>query len=106
MRSASMSLFRHFHENQAGNIGVAFAFAFMPVMVGAGSAIDYARAASAKTSLQALVDAAALAGAGATDTSDAGRRSAAMAFFPSQDSQDRVNPNLTANPTVNVSILG
>jgi hypothetical protein len=49
-------------RNTAGNVVVAFAIAVVPIVGLAGAAVDYSRATELKASLQAAVDAAALAG--------------------------------------------
>lgn len=52
---------RKFRRERAANIGIVFALAAAPVLMAAGAALDYQRAARVKTRLQAAVDAAALA---------------------------------------------
>src|ERR1051325_9083236 len=56
-------LFAEFKRRQDGQIAVFFALTLVPVMVGVGAAIDYARANTAKVRIQAALDAAVLAGA-------------------------------------------
>jgi Flp pilus assembly protein TadG len=52
---------RRFAADQRGVVAVIFALTLLPLLMGAGVAIDYSRAASARSDLQAAVDAAALA---------------------------------------------
>lgn len=49
-----------FRANQRGNVALTFALAFFPLMVAAGAAVDYTRAANVRTALQGAVDATAL----------------------------------------------
>lgn len=49
-------------RNTGGNVAMTFALAIVPVLLGAGAAMDMVRANSARSSLQAAADAAALAG--------------------------------------------
>jgi Flp pilus assembly protein TadG len=53
-------LARDLRACERGNVMVTFALATIPVIGGVGAAVDYSRANSAKTSLQAAVDSAAL----------------------------------------------
>lgn len=64
---SELSLFRNlrskivsFRENERGSLAVPFAFATIPLLLIAGSAIDYSRALSFKSKLQSAVDASAL----------------------------------------------
>jgi hypothetical protein len=54
---------RAFCVDKGGNIAVIFALASIPIVTGIGAAIDYSRASAIKTSVQAALDAAVLAGA-------------------------------------------
>jgi hypothetical protein len=49
-----------FERDTSGNVAVFFALALIPVMGAVGAAVDYSRANSAKVSLQAALDSAAL----------------------------------------------
>ena len=53
-------LFAEFRAAERGNIVITFALAIIPVIGGVGAAVDYSRANSAKTGLQAAIDAAGL----------------------------------------------
>lgn len=48
---------------QSGNVAIIFALALLPMIALAGAAIDYRRASTLKTELQAAIDSAVLAGA-------------------------------------------
>lgn len=54
-----------FARDRRGNISMFFGFVAIPVLIGAGMAVDYSRLVVAKSDLQAAVDAAALAAANA-----------------------------------------
>ncbi|HWL03384.1 MAG TPA: Tad domain-containing protein [Xanthobacteraceae bacterium] len=56
----SLSLLRHFREDRRGNVAVITAFALMPLIGFTGVAVDYSRANSARTALQAALDSTAL----------------------------------------------
>jgi Flp pilus assembly protein TadG len=55
------TLCRRFAADRAGGVAVIFALSLVPLVTAVGAAVDYARAASLRTDLQASVDAAALA---------------------------------------------
>lgn len=59
-----------FLRNTTGNTAIMFSLAAIPLMLGAGAAIDMVRANQARTILQAAADAAALAGAASGKTTD------------------------------------
>ena len=54
------AMLRDLGSDQRGNVAISFAIATIPIIGFAGSAIDYSRANSAKASMQAALDAAAL----------------------------------------------
>jgi len=49
-----------FRRDQTGNVAMTFGIAMIPIIACVGSAVDYTRAASARTAMQAGLDAAAL----------------------------------------------
>lgn len=55
-----MSLLSRFGKDTSGNVAVMFGFIALPMIGIAGASVDYARASSAKASLNAAVDSAAL----------------------------------------------
>lgn len=67
-----MSSISSFLRNSAGNTAIMFSLAAIPIMLGAGAAVDMVRADNTRTILQAAADAAAIAGAtsGKTKESD------------------------------------
>jgi Flp pilus assembly protein TadG len=56
-------IWRTFAQQTAGSIAPTFGVLLLPIMLATGAAIDYSRASQFKTSLQAALDAALLAGA-------------------------------------------
>jgi Flp pilus assembly protein TadG len=54
---------REFAGAERGNVAMIFALALIPIMTGVGAAIDYSRANAVKSSMQAALDAALMAGA-------------------------------------------
>jgi Flp pilus assembly protein TadG len=56
-----MSIFKGFKSDEGGATVMIFGLAIIPVMMAAGSAVDYGRASAAKVHLQKAVDATALA---------------------------------------------
>lgn len=60
MLNSLRRLIADFGKARSGNVIVTFALATIPVIGGVGAAVDYSRANSAKTGLQAAVDAAGL----------------------------------------------
>jgi Flp pilus assembly protein TadG len=68
-------------SDRRGNVGIIFAFAAVPAIAFMGSAVDYGIALSAKTELQAVVDASAAAGARLPATSNQNRSEAVLRHF-------------------------
>jgi Flp pilus assembly protein TadG len=66
-----MGRIRHFISNVSGGTAVMYAIAAVPVLLGAGAAIDMVRINQTRTVLQAAADAAALAGASSRQTGEA-----------------------------------
>jgi Flp pilus assembly protein TadG len=75
------SLFERFKVDQKGNVALMLGFAIVPFFLAAGAAIDFGRYSGAKTHVQAVLDAAALAGAAGATVSNADRIKAAQASF-------------------------
>ena len=94
---------QRFSEDRRGTTAVIFALTLVAVMMGVGAAVDYSRAAKARAHLQALVDAAALAGARLANATESQRQVAAMAYFGSANSGDPTASVAVANGTVTVN---
>lgn len=75
-----MNLLRRFGVNDGGNVTIIAAISIVPVLLAAGSAIDYIGANRLETSLQSAVDAAALAAA-ASPSDETSIKSALAATF-------------------------
>ncbi len=73
--------FSAFKRDQRGNVAIIFGLAAIPLMLGAGMAVDYARAVTTKNSLQSASDAAALAAASLSGVSDDERIAMAKNVF-------------------------
>ncbi len=65
-----MSFLRHFRKDRRAATAVAMAIMFVPLVIAASAAVDISRAVSARAQMQAATDAAAIAGAGAWQTSE------------------------------------
>jgi len=65
----------------AGNVSTLFALALIPLLLAAGSAIDYVSANRVKTRLQGALDAAAMAMATASEQSDDSRKAIGLEYF-------------------------
>ena len=72
---------KNFGSCQKGSIAVFYAISAIPVLVAAGSAIDYIRYFANTTKLQAALDSAALAAAATPEATDAVRLALAEATF-------------------------
>ena len=68
-----------FHRCQSGAVGITFAVAAIPLLLAMGTAIDYNQAYSTKSKLQAIADAAAMAGAAAEE-----KKAVAENFFQNE----------------------
>ena len=73
--------------NAEGQVTILFALASVPMLIGAGAAIDYVRAYNVRTEMQAAVDGAALAAAVAQDLSTKERQTLAISYFKSNFSE-------------------
>jgi Flp pilus assembly protein TadG len=74
-----MTLLKRFRSDDRGVAMVLFALAMLPLSMAAGAAVDYTRAAQARSALQSELDSAVLSGAG----QDTGRAEAAKAMMES-----------------------
>lgn len=75
--SGYRGLFNRFSDDRSGNIATYFAVALLPLMVGAGVAVDYSDLVRQKNQMQQMLDSAVLAGASA----DGDHAQAAEDFF-------------------------
>jgi hypothetical protein len=75
-----MPFLSSFLRDTTGNVAMLFSVSMIPVLGVVGAALDYQRASSARTEMQASVDSAALAGALADVTSDSERSLASRNF--------------------------
>ncbi|MGE3832640.1 MAG: pilus assembly protein TadG-related protein, partial [Parvibaculaceae bacterium] len=70
---------RRFNRDMRGNVAMMFGLAVVPLMIGAGIAVDYARSSQGESQLQAAVDTAALAVASSEEADLTGLTGAALA---------------------------
>jgi len=70
-----------FKREKRGNVAIIFGLAVIPLMLGAGVALDYARGVTAKNAMQSASDAAALAAASMKDATNAQRIAMAQNVF-------------------------
>ncbi|MFI4996695.1 MAG: pilus assembly protein [Hyphomicrobiales bacterium] len=113
MRSPDFKpLLNRFWRSHRGNVGIIFAFAVVPLIVGAGIAVDYGNAARVKTRLNAAADAAVLASAktasqqlqaGATNWKTLGITAGTNLFSVDSLSVSNV---VVAAPTISISQSG
>ena len=75
--------FRNFFSNDLGSMTSTFALSLVPILASAGVAMDFNRTLDASVRLQAIADAASLAGASYDDT-PAKQKAAAEAFLEAQ----------------------
>lgn len=68
-------------RNTAGNVSTFFAIAIVPLLLSAGTAIDYISANRAETRLRGAIDSAAMAVAASGDISDAKRKDIGKTYF-------------------------
>ncbi len=87
-----------FLSDRRGSVAILFALSLIPVVAFVGSAIDYARALSAKTRLQAITDMATQAGARIPATANANRLQAAVNSFRI-NAEGTVAAQSTPNPS-------
>ncbi len=115
-----MSLLSRFGKDASGNVGLMFGFIAVPLIGIAGVSVDYARASSARASLNAAVDSAALMVAReATKLTDAqlttraesliranlaGNSDASLATYTVAINRTARTVNVTANSAVDTSL--
>jgi Flp pilus assembly protein TadG len=92
-----------FTKRTEGNVTVLFALALVPLLLTAGSAIDYMRFNDMRTSIQAGLDGAALAAALPADLTDANRIKVAKDYFKKNVSYRKmdgseIDINITIKP--------
>ncbi len=101
---------RGFASDRSGNITLFFALSAIPFVAAAGIALDYSRGVSARTGLQQVADAAALAAAAPDTATEAQRKAVALRYVDANKSvlsgveiKDKV---VTIGPnTVDVALL-
>lgn len=89
-----------FHRETAGSVAIMFGLMAVPVVMGAGVAIDLMRSNDAKAELQSALDAGALAAASAGDLTDFEREEVAKATFAANF---KPAPNASVVPEIAIS---
>jgi Putative Flp pilus-assembly TadE/G-like len=82
-----LSKLNSFLRNTSGNTAMIFSLAAVPLLLGAGVAIDSMRATAARTDLQAAADAAAIAGASSNKTNNAALKKIVDDFLIANDAE-------------------
>jgi Flp pilus assembly protein TadG len=77
----SGSFFKKYREDKKGAVAIMFALALAPMLMVAGSAVDYVRMTDLKTKLQSAIDAGALAAAASHDQSKEKQKRLALDTF-------------------------
>jgi Flp pilus assembly protein TadG len=95
-----MKLFKELLKDTSGNLTTFLSIAAVPIVLAAGSAIDYVRYADAKSDLQAALDGAALSAALPTGITDAERVQIANDYFAKNFSYAQVEQPI---PEVTIS---
>ena len=90
-----MNIFKLFGANGSGNVTVIAAIAIVPLLLAAGSAIDYVGASRLETALQSAVDAAALAGAASPSEQNSEKTLSTEKFFQSAAEFKNLAPTIT-----------
>jgi len=97
---------RTFGAARSGNVTVTFALATIPIIGFIGAAVDYSRASSAKTSMQAALDSTALILSKEAQTLSSEQLSAkALAYFKANFNRPEVQ-NIIVTPTFTVPQAG
>jgi Flp pilus assembly protein TadG len=80
-KSFFQKFMQRFLNNQNGTVAVFTAIAAVPLLIAAGTAVDFVRLSAAQTEVQSVIDTAALAAAGLKDKTDSERIAAAQMSF-------------------------
>jgi Flp pilus assembly protein TadG len=106
-------MMKSFLRNTSGNTAIMFSLAAIPLLLGAGVAVDSMRAANSRTQLQAAADAAAIAGASSGKTNNADLKKIVEEYLIANDAADtlknvkNIKQNLNqATRTFKVNIEG
>src|ERR1700722_4938586 len=98
MIAQTIAFLRLLARRRGGNVAILFAFALIPVTIGAGMAIDATRAYSVKVRLGAALDAAALATGSETGQSATQLATTLQNYFTSNYPGTALGNNVTVTP--------
>ena len=85
------SVLGRFFRDRTGNTAIMFSLAAVPLLLGAGAAVDMVRVNQTRTVLQAAADAAAIAGASSKKTSDAELNTLVRDFLDANDAENALS---------------
>jgi Flp pilus assembly protein TadG len=94
---------RAFRRSNRGNVAMMFALALVPLMIGAGVGLDYARAMLVRQQMSEALDAAALAVGSSTGLDHDSAQTLAQKFFSANYT---VDPTAFGTPTITIPATG
>lgn len=97
------ALIRRFWSDKRGNVAIIYGLAMIPIMIGAGAALDYARGVMVRASLTEALDAAGLAVGGSTNLSSDNVKKVAQAYFDANYKLDQTTYGAPVAITVSTS---
>ncbi len=99
-------LLRFLRRSESGNVAVIFALTLVPVLGLIGAAVDYSMVTKSRSDLQAVADAAALAGAALPNATDDERIAEVHKFLDSNEAADFDTPSVSIEGDRVVVTLG
>ncbi|HET7084255.1 MAG TPA: TadE/TadG family type IV pilus assembly protein [Rhizomicrobium sp.] len=93
---------RRFLQSERGNVAIMFAVALIPLMIGAGAGLDFARAMLVRQQMTEALDAAALAVGSTTGLNQTSAQTLAQRYFDANYSVDKGqygSPSISIPPT-------
>src|ERR1700748_3719881 len=97
------AMLRGFCKSRRGNVAMMFAIALIPLMIGAGAGLDFARAMLVRQQMGEALDAAALAVGSTTGLTQSTAQALAQKYF---DANYTVNTTDYGQPTINIPSSG
>ena len=94
---------RAFLRSERGNVAMMFAVALVPLMIGAGAGLDFARAMLVRQQMGEALDAAALAVGSSTGLSQSSAQTLAQKYF---DANYTVDKTIYGAPTISIPATG
>ena len=103
MTKAFIGKIRAFLESKRGNVAMMFTLALIPLMIGAGAGLDFARAMLVRQQMGEALDAAALAVGSTTGLNQTTAQALAQKYF---DANYTVNKTDYGSPTISIPSSG